>query len=247
MLIYPTIELQGGRCVSLAKGRLDEPMLWHVDPVETARGFAAAGAEWMHVTDFDGLDGSDANSLLLEDIIRAAGIPVQIGGGFRSRQGIERWIDKGAARIVVSTVAAQNPELVREVARAFPDQIVIAVDVRRGQVMIEGWRKPSAFAPDSFISAFDDLPLAGIIVTDIDSDESEVDAQLGLISDLASKSRNPIIASGVVRSLDDISRLKYVPNISGAIVGRALMNKSFDLGSALETARPEPEPVAEFR
>ena len=247
MRLYPTLEIMNGRCVSLEKGRLDEPTIWHVDPVETARSFAAAGAEWMHVTDFDGVMGGDGNAGLVEEIIRAAGIPVQLGGGFRSREGVERWIDKGAGRIVIGTLAAHEPELVLEIAKYHPDQVVLAVDVWQGQVMTEGWRSTSAFTPENFIAAFANAPLAGIIVTDIDSDMDDVEAQLGLIAGLAGTSRTPVIASGVVRSVDDIARLKYIPNISGALVGRALFRKAFELEDALEMARPASEPVAEFQ
>ncbi len=247
MLIYPTIEIQRGRCVTLEKGRLDEPMIWHVDPVETARSFAAAGAEWMHLTDFDALEGRDENNELIEEIIRAASIPVQLGGGFRSRDAVERWIDKGAGRIVIGTLAARDPDLVKELAKYHPDQIVLAVDVWRGQVMTEGWRTASALTPDAFISAFGDTPFAGIVITDIDSDMSDVDAQLGLIAGLASQAHSPVIASGVVRSADDIARLTYIPNIAGALVGRALFRKTLDLSEALSIAQPGPEPVAELR
>ncbi|WP_370303980.1 HisA/HisF-related TIM barrel protein [Pseudooceanicola sp.] len=247
MMIYPTMELQNRRCVTLDKGRLEEPLIWHVDPLETAHSFAAAGAEWMHLTDFDGVAGGGGNNDLLEAIIRAAGIPVQLGGGFRSRDSVERWIDKGAGRIVIGTLAAQEPDLVKEMAKYHPDQIVLAVDVWRGQVMVEGWRQPSAFTPEDFIQAFDGVPLAGIIVTDIASEMGDVEAQMGMIAGLARLSRTPVIASGVVRTVDDISRLKYIPNIAGALVGRALFNKTVDLAEALETARPGVEPVAEFR
>jgi len=247
MIIYPTIELQNGRCVTLDRGRLDAPMIWHVDPVETARGFAAAGASWMHLTDFDAVAGSDGNSALVEEIIRAAGIPVQLGGGMRSRETVERWIDKGAGRIVIGTWAAREPGAVRELAEHHPDQIVLAVDVWQGQVMTEGWRQASAFTPEGFIDAFGDAPFAGIVVTDVDSDMEDVEAQLGLISGLAGKARAPVIASGVVRNADDIARLKYIPNISGALVGRALFRKSLDLAEALAVAQPGPEPVAELQ
>lgn len=247
MIVFPTIELQNRRCVSLTRGRLDTPTIWHVDPVETARGFAAAGAQWMHVTDFDGVVGDGTNNDLLEDIIRSAGIPVQLGGGFRTRDSVERWIDKGAGRIVISTLAAQDPELVKDLARSFPDQIVLAVDVWQGRVMTEGWRTASAFTPDGFIAAFDGTPLAGVIITDIENDMDEVEAQLGMVSALAAQVRVPVIVSGVVRGIDDIARAKYIPNISGLIVGRALFRKDIDLADALEVAQPRPEPVADFQ
>lgn len=247
MIIYPTMELQHGRCVTLDRGRLDAPMIWHVDPVETARGFAAAGAQWMHLTDFDALEGSDANAGLVEEIIRGAGIPVQLGGGMRSREAVERWIDKGAGRIVIGTLAAREPGLVRELAKYHPDQIVLSVDVWQGQVVTEGWRTASAFSPEGFIEAFGDAPFAGLIVTDVDSDIEEVDGTLGLISRLASVASTPVIANGVVRNVDDIARLKYVYNIAGAMVGRALFRKTVDLAEALAVAEPGPEPVAEFQ
>ncbi|WP_323783504.1 1-(5-phosphoribosyl)-5-[(5-phosphoribosylamino)methylideneamino] imidazole-4-carboxamide isomerase [Leisingera sp.] len=247
MMIYPTMEILNGRCVSLEKGRLDEPLIWHVDPVETAKGFAAAGAEWMHVTDFNAIKGDHSNEALITEIIRGAGIPVQLGGGMRSREHIEHWIDKGAGRIVIGTLAARDPHMVKELITHHPDQIVLAVDIYQGQVMTDGWRHSGAITPKDFIAAFDTLPLAGIIVTDIDSDMTDVEAQLGLISGLAADARTPVIASGVVRSADDISRLKYIYNISGAMVGRALFRKTVTVQKILEVARPEPEPVAEFQ
>ena len=247
MIIYPTLELKNGKCVSLTRGRLEEPVLWHVDPVETARGFAAAGAEWMHVTDMDALSGEDSNDDLIETIIRAAGIPVQLGGGFRSRDRVEHWIDKGAGRIVIGTMAAHDPDLLRELAKWHPDQIVLAVDVFEGSVMTEGWRTQSAFDPANFVKAFDDVPLAGVIITDVDADIEDQDASLGVITNLAAQTRHHVIARGTVRSVDDVARLKYVPNISGAIIGRAILSKDVDLAEALGVAQPTPEPTAEFQ
>ncbi len=247
MILYPTLELKNGKCVSLTRGRLDEPVIWHVDPVETARGFAAAGAEWMHVTDMDALGGENGNDDLIEEIIRAVGIPVQLGGGFRSRERVEKWIDKGAGRIVVGTMAAHDPDLLNELAKFHPDQIVMAVDVYQGSVMTEGWQSQSAFDPAGFIGAYDASPLAGIIVTDIDADIADRDASLGVITRLAAETRHPVIARGTVRSTDDVARLKYVHNIAGALIGRALLSRDVDLAEALDVARPVPEPTAEFQ
>lgn len=247
MMIYPTMELQNGRCVTLDKGRLEDAMIWHVDPVETARSWSAAGAEWMQLTDFDAIEGRDTNASLVEEIIRSAEMPVQLAGGMRSREQVEHWIDKGAGRVVIGTLAARDPNLVKELAKLYPDQIVLAVDVWQGRVMTEGWRSQSAFTPEAFIDAFAGTPFAAILVTDIDSDMEDLDAQLGLISGLAEKSRTPIIASGVVRTADDISRLAYIHNISGAIVGRALFRKTLDLKEALSVASSAREPVAQFQ
>ncbi len=246
MELYPTLELQNGRCVSLPRGRLDQAEIWNADPVEKAVEFGHSGASWMHLTDLDAVAGAPANDALVEKIIRRAEIPVQLGGGMRSHDRIEHWIDKGAGRIVVGTLAVRNPIMVKRIATHHPDQIVLAVDVWQGKVMADGWQHASTFDPAAFIAAFADTPLAAILVTDIASDIADTDRSLGLISGLASESRTPVIASGLVRSLDDVSRLKYVRNVAGALVGRALARGSIDLKEALTVAREAPEPAAAF-
>jgi phosphoribosylformimino-5-aminoimidazole carboxamide ribotide isomerase len=246
MRIYPTMQLLNGRCVSLDLGRIEEAEIWHVDPMATARSWAAAGAEWMHLTDLDWVDGRAGNADQTQAIIRAAGIPVQLAGGFRSAEAVARWIDLGAARIVISTLAAQDPKSVMALARRFPDQIVLSLDIWRGRVMINGWRDESAFTPEAFLAAFAEAPLAAIVITDIEGGRDQGDAQIGVVAGLAARTRAPVIAAGVVHTLDDVARLKYVPNISGALVGRPLFARTINLADALATARPEPEQVAEF-
>ena len=246
MILYPTMELLNGHCVSLPRGRVEEPSIWHVDPVAKAQEFAHAGAEWMHVTDFDAMQGSNVKRELILEIIRGAGIPVQLGGGFRSRDRIEEWIDLGAGRIVVSTLAAQNPYLVKELATRHPDQIVLSIDVWKGHVMTHMWKMQSSHTPEAFIDAFRDTPFAAIIVTDIGFDIRESDASLGLVSAIAERTRTPVIASGIVRTIDDIARLKLLGEVSGAIVGRALFNRTIDLREALAAARSDTAHVAAF-
>lgn len=246
MIIYPTLEILGGRCVSLTRGNLDDPAVWHVDPVEKVREFAQAGAEWIHVTDFDAILGRDTNAELVETLIRAAEVPVQLAGGFRSRERVEHWFDKGAGRIVIGTAAARSPDFLRRTAAQHPDAVVLAIDVQDGQVMVDGWRRRSAFRAEDFVIEFDGEPLAAILCTDIEADLDGNEASLAVISGLADSAQSPVIASGVVRTIDDISRLKYVRNVAGAIVGRALFNRTIDLHEALAVARAEPERVAEF-
>lgn len=246
MILYPTIEILNGRCVSLPRGRVEEPSVWHVDPVAKAQEFAHAGAEWMHVTDFDARQGSNVNHELIVKIIRGAGIPVQLGGGFRSRDRIEEWIDLGAGRIVLSTLAAQNPHLVKEIATRHPDQIVLSIDVWQGHVMTHMWKVQASHTPEAFVDAFRGTPFAAIIVTDIGHDIRESDAALGLVSAIAERTQTPVIASGIVRTIDDISRLRLLGEVSGAIVGRALYNRTIDLKEALAAARPDTAHVAEF-
>lgn len=246
MIIYPTIELQNGRCVSLPRGNMAEASIWHVDPVAKAKEFAHSGAEWIHVTDFDAVAGKNTNRDLVLRIVREGGLPVQLGGGFRSRDRIEEWIDHGAGRIVVGTLAAQNPHMVKELAERHADQIVLAVDVWKGHVMIEGWKAQSAYSAEGFIKAFAGTPFAAIIVTDIAADIEGADASLGMIEGIARSTKVPVIASGIVKTLDDISRLRLLGDVAGALVGRALFNRTVDLHEALREARPERGKVAAF-
>lgn len=246
MMIYPAIELQNGRCVTLNRLRPEAAQVWHVDPVETARGFAEAGASWIQVTDFDAMDGDGRNAELVDEIIRAPGLPVQLAGGVRSAEQAAAWIERGVGRVVLGTMAVMDPEGVRALARRFPDQIVVAIDVHDGRVMAEGWQRQTALTPEALMAGFEAAPLAGFLITDIDSDVAQADAALGLISGLAAATRLPVIASGLVHGLDDVARLKYVRNVAGTVICRALFNRSFGLAEALEVAHSAPGPTAEF-
>lgn len=246
MIIYPYIALRGGRCVNLLRGRIDEPVTYDADPVETAVAFAHAGAEWLHVVDLDAVAGDGSNAEIIREIIRHANAPVMVGGGIRSAEKVREWFDAGAGRMVFGTAAVRAPQMVKELSYAYPDQIVISIDVWQGKVMIDGWRESTAFEAVEFVQQFAGWPLSQIIFTDIDRDLELPESSLALITKLASETSTPVIASGLARSLDDISALKYLYNISGAIVGRALFEGTFTLEEALELAAPSPEPIAEF-
>ncbi len=246
MIIYPYITLRGGRCVNLTHGRIDEPVEYDADPVETAVEFAHAGAEWLHVVDLDAVAGDGSNAKIIRDIIRHANAPVQVAGGIRSAEQVREWSDAGAGRMVFGTAAVRWPQMVKELSYAYPDQIVVSVDVWRGKVMIDGWRESTIFEAVEFVQQYAGWPLSQIIFTDIDRDLDLPESSLALITKLASETSTPVIASGLARSLDDISALKYLYNISGAIVGRPLFEGTFTLEEALELATPSPEPIATF-
>jgi len=246
MILYPTIELQNGKCVSLRAGNLDQPEIWHVDPVKKAAEFAAAGAEWMQVTDFNAIEGDDSNLELVGEIIRSAGIPVQVAGGFRTMDRIEHCLNKGAGRVVISTAALNNPDLVREAAKFYPDQIVVSLDVYNGKILTDGWRNETIYTASDIAKTLKGVPLAAIIYTDVNADSHGTEATTAEISKFSQSTLTQVIASGMVRNLDDLSVLKYAGRISGAIIGRALFNRSIDLQEALAIARPEPETNAEF-
>jgi phosphoribosylformimino-5-aminoimidazole carboxamide ribotide isomerase len=247
MIIYPSIELQKGRCVSLHRGNIDEPQIWHVDPLAKAKSYVEAGASWISLTDLDGITQRNRNNNDISlDIILHSGASVQMGGGFCSIHQISDWIDKGAARIVVSTLAVLQPRIVQQAAKMYPDQIVVAVDVFRGSVMSDGWRHSSAITPQAFVETFANDPLAAIIVTDIDADLGEAEDSLALITALAGLSNAPVIARGLSRTMDDLSRLHYVPHVAGAIIDRPLFDKSIDLAEAITMTQPATEPPAPF-
>lgn len=235
-MVIPCIEIMDGRCVSLHRGNTDQPMVWQVDPVSKAREFAAAGAEWMHLTDFDSLQESATNHELKLEIIRQAGIPVQLGGGLRSQAQIEEWIDLGAGRIVISTLATMNPTLVKSVAKYHPDQIVVAIEIWKERVLIHGWTSPSAITPLEFVREYRNVPLAGIMITDIDADIEDQDRNLDRLAMLAAECTSPVIASGVIMTAQDVMALKSIPNVSSVIVGTAIFRKNVDLGEILELA-----------
>ena len=246
MIIYPYIALRGGRCVNLARGRIDEPVVYDFDPLETAKEYAHAGAEWLHVVDLDAVAKTGNNAELIRDIIRHANAPVQVAGGIHSAEKVREWFDAGAGRMVVGTAAVRSPQMVKEVSYAYPDQIVVSVDVWQGQVMIDGWRESTVFGAVDFVKQFAGWPLSQIIVTDIDRDLALPDSSLALVTKVASETLTPVIASGLARSLDDIAELKYLYNISGVLLGRALHDGSYTLQEALKMAQAEPEPIAAF-
>jgi len=148
--------------------------------------------------------------------------------------------------VVIGSAAVGNPQLIKDAAKYHPDQVVLSIDVFEGCVTFNGWREKTAFEPETFMAQFENDPLAAIVVTDIGADIGDTEEPLSLITLLAGQARTPVIARGLSRTLDDISRMKYVHNISGAIVGRALFDRSIDLADALDVARPEPEQTASF-
>ena len=247
MMIYPAIEIQSGRCVSLHRGRIEEPQIWHVDPVKTARKFAADGASWLHLTDLDAVEGHpDMNRDLMRDIIRHAEIPVQFGGGLSSMDAIAHWVDAGVGRAIIGSAAVTNPDLVKKAAHAWPDQIAVAVDVWQGKVTKGGWRTKTVFDPVDFVENFASDPLAALIVTDIDSHIDQTDASLSLVTRVARAAKAPVIARGTIWELDDIARLKYVSGIDGTIIGKAFFDRSMAFADALAVAAAQKEAVAPF-
>jgi len=246
MIIYPDIELRKGRCVNLERGRMDAPVVYDVDPVGAACDFSAQGAEWLHVVDLDAVFNDGDNAPIIKEIIRMAGSPVQVGGAIRSIDKVRRWFDAGAGRVVVATAAVKDPHFVEAAATAYPNRVVVSIDARGGKVVVEGWRETTVFTPIEFARQFEDMSLAAVIYTDIDRDEDAPESRMAHTTELAASVRTPVIASGVVKTLDDISTLRFLPNISGAITSRALFGGVFKLSEAIAIATAPAGPTAPF-
>jgi phosphoribosylformimino-5-aminoimidazole carboxamide ribotide isomerase len=237
MIIYPDLELRNGRLVNLARNRIESPIIYDLDPLQAAHDLVAQGARWLHVVDLDAVFNAGSNAAIIRNIIRTAGCSVQVGGAIRTMDKVHSWMDAGAARVVIATAAVKYPHVVKAAATAYPDAVVVSIDSRGGKVVIEGWTEATTFTPVEFARQFENIGLASIIYTDIDRDEDHPESSLAHITELAAKISTPVIASGVVRTLDDISTLSYLPNIAGAITSRALFGGRFTLPEALAIAQ----------
>jgi phosphoribosylformimino-5-aminoimidazole carboxamide ribotide isomerase len=244
MIIYPDLELRKGRLVNLLRNRIESPVIYELDPVQVAHDLVAQGAKWLHVVDLDAVFNDGDNGDVIREIIRTAGCSVQVGGAIRAMEKVHAWMEAGAARVVIATAAVKYPHFVKAAATSYPDAVVVSVDARGGKVVIEGWREATTFTPLEFVRQFENIGLASIVYTDIDRDEDHPESSLAHITDLASKVRIPVIASGVVKTLDDVSTLSYLPNIAGAITSRALFGGKFTLPEALAIAQSAHGPVA---
>ncbi len=234
MILYPAIDLKDGQCVRLLKGEMSAATVFNDDPGAQARAFQDAGATWLHLVDLNGaFAGKPVNAGAVEDILARISIPAQLGGGIRNMDQIETWIAKGISRVILGTVAVENPDLVREAARAFPGKIAVGLDARAGFVATRGWAKETTMQVTELAKVFEDAGIAAIIYTDIDRDGAMGGPNIAATEALARAVAVPVIASGGVSSMADLKRLRDTRVIAGAISGRALYDGAIDLKEAL--------------
>jgi phosphoribosylformimino-5-aminoimidazole carboxamide ribotide isomerase len=240
MLIFPAIDLKGGKCVRLLRGDMNAATVFNDDPAAQARSFQALGFEWLHIVDLDGaVQGQAANAAAVSEILQDITLPVQLGGGIRDRGAIERWLEAGVARVILGTIAVREPELVREAAQAHPGRVAVGIDARQGRVAIEGWAADTNVAARDLARRFEDAGVASIIYTDIGRDGTGSGVNIDETAQIADAVSVPVIASGGIGSLDDLGALKRRahPNIAGVICGRALYDGRLDARAALEFVR----------
>lgn len=240
MILYPAIDLKDGQAVRLVHGDMDRSTVFNDDPAAQAKAFVASGCEWLHLVDLNGaFAGIPVNAAPVEAILKSCTVPAQLGGGIRDRATIENWLDKGLARVILGTVAVENPDLVREAARAYPGQVAVGIDARAGYVATKGWAEETNVLATDLAKSFEDAGVAAIIYTDILRDGAMGGPNITATADLAKAVSIPIIASGGVASLNDLSELKATGVISGAISGRALYDGAIDLATALAMLRKD--------
>jgi phosphoribosylformimino-5-aminoimidazole carboxamide ribotide isomerase len=234
MILYPAIDLKDGQAVRLVHGEMDQATVFNADPAAQARAFVAAGCQWLHLVDLNGaFAGQPVNGAVVEAILAACPVPAQLGGGIRDMATIEGWLGRGLARVILGTVAVENPALVREAAKAFPGQVAVGIDARNGRVATRGWAEETDVMVTDLARSFEDAGVAAIIYTDILRDGAMKGPNIAATETLARAVTIPVIASGGVASLADLIALRDTGVIAGAISGRALYDRAIGLTEAL--------------
>ena len=234
MILYPAIDLKDGNAVRLVHGDMDQTTVFNDDPTAQARAFVDAGCAWLHLVDLNGaFAGEPVNAAPVEAILKACPVPAQLGGGIRDMKTIARWIERGLARVILGTVAVENPNLVREAAHEFPGKVAVGLDARNGFVATRGWTTETDIQVVDLAHQFEDAGISAIIYTDILRDGAMKGPNIDATAALARAVNIPVIASGGVSSMADLTTLKDTGVISGAISGRALYDGAIDLTNAL--------------
>jgi phosphoribosylformimino-5-aminoimidazole carboxamide ribotide isomerase len=240
VILFPAIDLKEGRCVRLRHGDMSQATVYNDDPAAQAQAFEAAGFEWLHVVDLDGaFAGAPRNAKAVDAILSSVAIPVQLGGGIRDLERIERWLRRGIRRVILGTAALRDPELVKEACRRHPERIVVGIDAKDGQVAVQGWAETTTVSAIDLARRFRDCGVAAIVFTDIGRDGVLAGLNIDKTLELARAVDIPVIASGGLASLADIERL-LEPDcaiLAGAIAGRALYDGRIDAKAALRLLR----------
>jgi phosphoribosylformimino-5-aminoimidazole carboxamide ribotide isomerase len=234
MILYPAIDLKDGQCVRLIRGDMGQATVFGDDPAAQAAAFVAAGCRWLHLVDLNGaFAGRPVNGAAVEAILSRVPVPCQLGGGIRDMATIAMWLDRGLARVILGTVAVENPDLVRQAAREFPGKVAVGIDARAGFVATRGWAEETRVTAVDLARSYEDAGVAAIIYTDIDRDGAMQGPNIEATATLARAVTIPVIASGGVSRMADLTALRDTGVIAGAISGRALYDGAIDLAEAL--------------
>jgi len=247
-MVIPAVDIRGGRCVRLREGRADAETVYFDDPLEAARLWASAGARLIHVVDLDGaFEGQPVNFGLVAEIAQALDVPVEVGGGVRSEETVERYLGAGVERVVIGTRALREPgwfagtRALREpgwfaaLCRRFPGRVVAGVDARGGKVAVEGWAETSQVDAIEFARRLDEARPRAIIFTDVATDGTMKGPNLRALERLLEAVATPVVASGGIASLEDVRRVAAL-GAEGMIIGKALFDGAFSLAEAIAAA-----------
>jgi phosphoribosylformimino-5-aminoimidazole carboxamide ribotide isomerase len=240
VILFPAIDLKNGEAVRLEQGDMARATIFHRDPAEQARAFAAQGFDYLHIVDLDGaFAGRPVNAAAVDRILATVRLPVQLGGGIRDHATIEGWLAKGITRVIIGTAAVRDPALVKAAARKFPGRIAVGLDARDGKVAVEGWAATSELSALEIAKRFEDAGVAAIVYTDIARDGMLKGLNIDATVALADAVAIPVIASGGLASIEDVRALLMprAKKLAGAIVGRALYDGRLDAAAALQLIR----------
>jgi len=240
MIIIPAIDLKDGKCVRLLQGKREEVTVYSDDPVSMAEHWVELGAELLHVVDLDGaFTGEQRNFSKIEAIRKAINIPIEVGGGIRDMERIEKLFSLGVDRVIIGTSAAQNPDMVKIACENYRGRVLAGIDAKDGQVAIKGWEEVTELGAVEFALEMEKAGTAGIIYTDISRDGMLTGPNIDAMSQMAGALNIPVIASGGVSRLDDIKNLMKIGNLCGVITGKAIYSGSLDLREAIKAAKGE--------
>jgi phosphoribosylformimino-5-aminoimidazole carboxamide ribotide isomerase len=240
VIVIPAVDLRDGRCVRLREGRADAETVFSDDPVAMAVHWASQGAERLHIVDLDGaFAGAPRHTALVTKMIAAVSdVPVEVGGGLRDLAAVDAVIDAGARWAVVGTRAALDPRFLRDVCRAHPSKIIVAVDARGPRVAVKGWTEVIDETVAELGARARDAGAAALLYTDVSRDGMEQGPNVEYTADLARAVGMPVLASGGVSKVDDLVELARIPGVTGTVVGRALYTGAVDLRDALNALAP---------
>ena len=239
MKIFPAIDLYEGKAVRLYKGDYAEMTVYSNNPIEIARKFEAAGAKYIHMVDLEGAkDGTTPNLSVVEDIAKNTSLFVEVGGGIRSMEVLERYFSAGVSRAILGTAAVSDENFLKVATDKYGEKIAVGADVKDGFIAIKGWTEKSEYTLDDFLSKMQSLGVRTVICTDISRDGAMRGTNLKLYKELSEKYTVDIIASGGVSTIDDIRALEAM-KLYGAIIGKAYYTGAIDLKEAIEEAKDD--------
>ena len=235
MIVIPAIDLMDGKVVRLTKGDFTTSKIYCDDPVKVAQGWQAKGARRIHIVDLDGAKSGECKNLsVVREIIKGLKIPVQLGGGIRDFDMVQRILDCGVRWAVLGTKALEDENFLKDIVLSFPDRVIVSIDVKDMKICIKGWKESLSNDIFTFLKSLENIKISSLIVTDIQKDGTLENANVGLFTEICKASTIPIIVAGGISSLEDIRKLSAVEGIEGVIIGKALYEGAINLEEAIK-------------